>query len=131
MGIVESMSDFLADLRARDLVHSCTSDELAAALERIQEMKEQELPTLAIASQDSYNLDLQDWFELRAMLTTAEAVVGSALARTESRGAHQREDFPDSDPNLIKNQVLELKAGRISAGWIPPVRLKGHEPTHG
>lgn len=108
-----------------------TGDKLAAALERIREMKEQELPMLAVANQDSYNLDLQDWFELRAMLTTAEAVVGSALARTESRGAHQREDFPDSDPNLIKNQVLELKAGRISARWIPPVRLKAQELTNG
>ncbi len=34
MGIVESMSDFLADLKARSLVHSCTSDTLAAALAR-------------------------------------------------------------------------------------------------
>src|ERR687896_204683 len=32
---------------------------------------------------------------LRAMLTAAEAVLRSALAREESRGAHHREDFPE------------------------------------
>ena len=53
--------------------------------------------SVASATNSDFNLDLHDWFELRAMLTTAEAVVRSALARTESRGAHQREDFPIAD----------------------------------
>jgi len=95
---------------------------LAAALAEIEEMKEQELPRLAISDQDSYNLDLHDGFELRAMLTTAEAVVRSALARTESRGAHQREDFPDSDPKFLQNQIVELQAGQMISRWGAPVR---------
>jgi len=104
-----------------------TGAKLAAALARIQEMSEQELPRLSIANQDAYNLDLHDWFELRAMLTTAEAVVRSALARSESRGAHQREDFPDSNPTLLQNQILELKAGKMISRWSAPVRLKRSE----
>ncbi len=32
------------------------------------------------------------------MLLTAEATVRSALLRTESRGAHQRGDYPATDP---------------------------------
>ena len=51
-------------------------------------------------------MDLQDWFELRAMLTTAEAVVTSALSRTESRGAHQREDYPNARPALSSESSL-------------------------
>ena len=35
-----------------------------------------------------------DWFDLRNMLLVAETVATAALARTESRGAHQREDLP-------------------------------------
>jgi succinate dehydrogenase/fumarate reductase flavoprotein subunit len=105
-----------------------TGEKLAAALARIQEMKDQELSRLSVTNQDSYNLDLHDWFELRAMLTTAEAVVRSALARTESRGAHQREDFPDPDPKFL--QILELKAGVTTARWSRPVRRNASELRH-
>ncbi len=108
-----------------------TGVKLASALERIREMRTGELPFLAVANHDPYNLDLQDWYELRAMLTTAEAVVISALARTESRGAHQREDFPNSDPSFIKNQVLDLEAGEISSRWTMPARLGSQERTDG
>ncbi|HET8563022.1 MAG TPA: succinate dehydrogenase, partial [Candidatus Binatia bacterium] len=101
-----------------------TGDKLAAALERIRRMQKYDLRNLSIDSQGSFNLDIQDWFELRAMLTTAEAVVSSALARSESRGAHQREDFPEPDPSFEKNQVLELKDGELHSRWLPPVRFK-------
>ncbi|MPZ78617.1 MAG: FAD-binding protein [Deltaproteobacteria bacterium] len=100
-----------------------TGDKLAEALARIREMCEEELPRLTIADGNSYDMDLQDWFELRAMLATAEAVVKSALARTESRGAHQREDYPDADEALLKNQALELKDRALVASWLPPVQL--------
>jgi fumarate reductase flavoprotein subunit len=44
-----------------------------------------------------YNTDLLQALELGSMLDCAEAVTASALARTESRGAHQRLDFVDRD----------------------------------
>jgi succinate dehydrogenase / fumarate reductase flavoprotein subunit len=44
-----------------------------------------------------YNSDLTDALELEFLLDCAEAMVASAEARTESRGAHAREDFPDRD----------------------------------
>jgi succinate dehydrogenase/fumarate reductase flavoprotein subunit len=75
-------------------------------------------------------LDLQDWFELRAMLATAEMVVTAALARTESRGAHQREDFPDSSAAFEKNQVLELKDGELRSRWVDPIRLTARGVSH-
>jgi succinate dehydrogenase / fumarate reductase flavoprotein subunit len=103
-----------------------TGENLSAALERIVQMQ-RELSGLRIGVQGQFNLDLQEWFELRAMLTTAEAVVKSALARTESRGAHQREDFPAPDDSLLKNQVLELKNDELSARWLAPARLTHHD----
>ena len=99
-----------------------TGEKLSEALRRIRDMRERELPDLKIASDRAFNLDLQDWFELRAMLTTAEAVVTSALARTESRGAHQREDYPELDPLYLKNQLLRLEGGALKSAWIDPVR---------
>jgi succinate dehydrogenase/fumarate reductase flavoprotein subunit len=100
-----------------------TGVKLAALLERVKGMRHEELPYLSIGSDASFNLSLQDWFELRAMLIAAEAVVTSALAREESRGAHQREDFPDADESFLKNQVLELSGEELVAHWPAPVRL--------
>jgi len=106
-----------------------TGDKLAAVLERIKGMR-RELPNLSIGSEEPFNLDIQDWFELRAMLATAEMVVTAALARTESRGAHQREDFPDSNAALEKNQVLELSDGKLRSRWVDPIRLTAREASH-
>jgi succinate dehydrogenase/fumarate reductase flavoprotein subunit len=108
-----------------------TGEKLSQALRRIREMREQELPDLEIASQGTFNMDIQDWFELRAMLTTAEAVVTSALSRTESRGAHQREDYPNPDPLYLRNQVLRLKNGALISSWVTPVRLAAGLPRNG
>lgn len=99
-----------------------TADKLTKSLARINEIQRHDFTDLAISRERQFNLDLQDWFELRAMLTTAEAVVTAALARTESRGAHQRLDFPDSDASFVKNQVLQLKNGRLTEGWTAVVQ---------
>jgi succinate dehydrogenase/fumarate reductase flavoprotein subunit len=100
-----------------------TGAKLAAALQRIRHMREHELVDACLGAEKSYNLDILDWFELRAMLVTSEAVVASALARAESRGAHQREDFPESDDALLKNQIVELANGELRSHWMDPVRL--------
>jgi succinate dehydrogenase / fumarate reductase flavoprotein subunit len=44
-----------------------------------------------------YNTDLGEALELGYLLDCAEATVASALARTETRGGHAREDFPERD----------------------------------
>ncbi len=108
-----------------------TGEKLAAALGRIQQMQRDDLPNITVTDETLYNIDLLDWFELRAMLTTAEAVVGSALARNESRGAHQREDFPNSNESLLKNQVMEMTNGELVSHWTAPVQLHPGGRSHG
>jgi len=106
-----------------------TGEKLTAALKRIEGMRD-ELPSLSVGSEASFNLDIQDWFELRAMLVTAEMVVTAALARTESRGAHQREDFPDSNAAFEQNQVLALTGGALRSHWVDPTRRTVPEVSH-
>src|SRR3984893_10497201 len=56
----------------------------------------------------------EGWFELghvldlRAGLRTAEATLRCALERRESRGAHNRSDFPALDPDLQRNLYTHL-----------------------
>jgi len=40
---------------------------------------------------------------VHCMLDAGEAILRSALERTESRGAHYRDDYPDTDPAWQRN----------------------------
>ncbi|MEJ0068652.1 MAG: FAD-binding protein [Pseudomonadota bacterium] len=66
-----------------------------------------------------FDLTRIDWFDLRNMLVVAEAVTLAAQARTESRGAHQREDHPALDPAWQRNQILRLAAGALALSSAP------------
>jgi fumarate reductase flavoprotein subunit len=57
-----------------------------------------------------YNTDLLQALELGSMLDCAEAVTQSALARRESRGAHQRLDFAErDDANFLKHSLARYR----------------------
>lgn len=66
-----------------------------------------------------HDLARLDWFDLRQMILVAEAVVQAAAARTESRGAHQREDFPETEEAWRLNQLLELRGGTTILSQLP------------
>jgi succinate dehydrogenase/fumarate reductase flavoprotein subunit len=60
-----------------------------------------------------------DWLDLRNMLLVARTVAQSALMRTESRGAHQREDHPGTLTEWQVNQVASLRGGRLNLKQAP------------
>jgi succinate dehydrogenase / fumarate reductase, flavoprotein subunit len=70
-----------------------------------------------------WNTDLLDALELDNMVGQAEIVLHSALYRTESRGAHAREDYPERDD---RNWLVHTLAWRDGDG---AVRL-GSRPVH-
>ncbi len=58
---------------------------------------------------DQYNCeDLALIFDLQSSLLSAKATIVSALQRNESRGAHQRSDFPSLDPLFQFNCVVKM-----------------------
>jgi succinate dehydrogenase / fumarate reductase flavoprotein subunit len=60
-----------------------------------------------------YNYELTTCLEIGSMLTLAEVVTASAQARCESRGAHRRTDFPDTDNQNWKHHTT-VKIGQGS-----------------
>jgi succinate dehydrogenase/fumarate reductase flavoprotein subunit len=96
-----------------------TGDKLKAALVRIREMR-LALDVIVPAAGTAFNMTLQDWYDLRSALLTAESVTLAAINRTESRGAHQREDFEQMDPAQEHNQRLRLdKDGTLISDYLP------------
>ena len=99
--------DELREVMWRDVGPFRTADGLARAVNKIEEMRSA-LPEASVPAGRQFNSALAEWFELRGSLIAASAVAAAAAARRESRGAHQREDFPDSDPERTHSQRVTM-----------------------
>lgn len=64
--------------------------------------------------------DLAHALDLRGALVVAEATLRCAIERRESRGAHQRADYPKLDPALRVNYYVDARM-RPSAEAVPPI----------
>jgi succinate dehydrogenase / fumarate reductase flavoprotein subunit/fumarate reductase (CoM/CoB) subunit A len=103
----------LQDVMADDVGPFRTRDGLLRALERITSLKS-ELGACPPGMPGPYNQSRVDWFDLRSMVLVAEAITRAALAREESRGAHQRDDFPEQQSAWVFHQTIALVGEEIT-----------------
>jgi succinate dehydrogenase / fumarate reductase, flavoprotein subunit len=61
-----------------------------------------------------FNTDLLEAIELGNLLDTASIVIECAINRTESRGAHSREDFPDRDDKNWMKHTFAFQNGGVA-----------------
>ena len=92
---------------------------LTIALERIRTMRDFDLRAVPVPTGSAFAIELTDWHELRSALQVAEAVTVAALARQESRGAHQRDDFPETSERLRANQEILEQSGDLVSEFVP------------
>ena len=97
-----------------------TGSGLEAALSKIKELK-QRLPDVQVKDHGRiYNTDLLSALEADNLLDLAEVIVTGALARTESRGAHSRRDFPKRDDvNWLKHTLAHYTPTGPRLDYIP------------
>jgi len=96
---------------------------LAQAAGKIAELKERSADLRLDDSSATFNTELVAALELGFMLDVAEAIVACAAHRTESRGAHQRTDFPERDDArfLAHSLVYQSADGAPRVDYLPVV----------
>jgi succinate dehydrogenase / fumarate reductase, flavoprotein subunit len=95
-----------------------TDEKLVAALEDIGSLKS-ELGLRPAGHPEKFDLQRLEWFDLRNMLTVAYFVTMTALGRDESRGAHQREDYPAMQPQWQLHQCVRQRNGELHLSSVP------------
>jgi succinate dehydrogenase / fumarate reductase flavoprotein subunit len=96
----------------RDLMSDCcgvvrSEHELREGLERLRELEER-VPRLEVRPDIAGYADLAHAFDLQSSLLAARATLECARERRETRGAHNRSDFPAQEPSL-----------RVNLTWTP------------
>jgi len=84
-----------------------------------------DLPEATISDANRiFNTELVEALELENLMSLARVTAAGALARTESRGAHARDDFPErDDKHWLKHTLASIRDGEVSLDY-KPVRLK-------
>ncbi len=84
-----------------------TGAELAKGADTLWELQDRAASVALEDHSRTFNTQLVAALELANMLDVAEAIIASALQRTESRGAHQRTDFPSrDDEHFLAHSVI-------------------------
>jgi fumarate reductase flavoprotein subunit len=118
----------IADLREemqRIMEHSVgiyrSGESLKGAADKLHELQERSRDIRLDDRGRLFNTELISALELSFMLEIAETMAQSAMERTESRGAHQRRDYParNDDKFLVHSLVYRDSAGRPRVEYIP------------
>ena len=87
-----------------------------------------ELGRVGVPGGAAFNLAWQDWLNLGNQATVANLIATTALARTESRGAHYRSDFPAPADAPLYTVRIQSRGGECSV-WTEPVALTRATPA--
>jgi succinate dehydrogenase / fumarate reductase flavoprotein subunit len=95
-------------------------DELESALKELRRLKERFKKIRVEDKGRTFNTGLVAALQLDFTLDLAEVTIASALARTESRGAHSRSDYPKrDDENWLKHTLAYYTREGPRLEYIP------------
>src|SRR6266446_6307073 len=98
-------------------------DDLRTALAELEQLRAR-AARVVIEGNRQYNPGWNTAIDLKNLLIVSEAVTRAALERRESRGAHMRVEYPDSDKHFGTVDVIVRRQGeRMTVGQepIPPL----------
>jgi fumarate reductase flavoprotein subunit len=108
--------------RSEDSLQACTSN--------MHEIRERYKKIMLTDKSNVFNTDLTEALELGSMIDVAGAMACSALQRRESRGSHQRLDFPDRDDSAyLKHSLARYSATNLPAIDYGDVTITRSQPA--
>src|SRR5690625_1782264 len=127
----ERVSHIRKDLQATMMDNASvfrTEETLTTQLKVLEELKERYKEVLVEDPGMQYNTELMEAVELGFLIDNAEMLVNGALNRTESRGAHSREDYKErDDENWLKHTMIYREGNGVRIDY-KPVTLGKYEP---
>ena len=111
----QSMNDLVGIIRK--------AEEIEQALEKLQALRAR-IDKVVVEGHRQFNPGWHLAIDLRNMLLVSECVARAALLRTESRGGHTRDDFPQMD-NKWRNTLLVCSTS--GEGLVPDVEVTPKE----
>jgi len=97
-GSLETMRERLYELMWQKVGIIRDAGGLRAAIAELGSLDEELDRTGIPDSNRAFNLTWHDWLNLKSLVQVSRVIAEAALARTDSRGAHFREDFPEAGP---------------------------------
>ena len=98
-------------------------DELVLAIDKLEKIEKDKVLHLSIKDKKNYEM-LGKALETINFIDVGKIIAKAALLRTESRGAHYREDFRDrDDENWLKNIIIRLDYDRMMLETMPVILI--------
>jgi fumarate reductase (CoM/CoB) subunit A len=113
------ITDKVAGLMSEYVGVARTEKSLEEALARLQSVREDDLTRMRAPSGFTYNPGWIEAIQTPFILDTAEMIIRSALLRSESRGAHLREDYPETRPEWLKHTRVLKKSDLMELSTAP------------
>jgi succinate dehydrogenase / fumarate reductase flavoprotein subunit len=105
-----------------------TEADLTEGLRRVRAIQERFSRIRVVDQSKVFNINLSDAIETEHMLDLAEVIIVGAIARTESRGAHFRKDYPKRDDKTWMKHTLALRTPSGPTLSYSPVAFTRWEP---
>ena len=119
-GDLEAVREALFDCMWQDVGVLRDAASLRRAQQRLAEL-DAGLSQIGVADADrAFNLTWHDWINLKSLIAVSQVIAAAALAREDSRGAHFREDFPQTDDLASSSYiVVRQEPGGLSLSREP------------
>jgi fumarate reductase flavoprotein subunit len=127
-GNLEPIREALFDCMWEDVGILRDARGLQRALAKLAELDAQ-LSATGLADGDrGFNLSWHDWMNLRSLLAVSRVIATAALEREDSRGAHYREDHPETGDLPSSTYIVITQDGQKLSTSREPVRFSRVAP---